>query len=77
MAQIMASRNVSKKTSQPDYKSIAAEWTKAKRKLETEKATGASETVNPTAAANEARRAALEHKRKEAFERRCFWTVGF
>ena len=74
----MSSRNTPKKAAQPDHKSIATQWAKAKRKQEIEKAaSNSSEKVDPNAAANEARRAALERKRKDAFERRCFWTVGF
>ncbi len=73
----MPSRNAAKKASQPDYRTLAAEWAKANRKQETEKTNQGSETVSSNSAANEARRAALEHGRKSAFEHRCFWTVGF
>ena len=74
----MPSRNAPKKGSELDYKAIAAEWAKAKRKQETKNATSTSEAViSSTAnAANDAQRAALEYSRKSAFERRCFWTVG-
>ncbi|RYP93420.1 hypothetical protein DL770_000463 [Monosporascus sp. CRB-9-2] len=77
----MSTRNPPKKDSQLNYKTIAAEWDKAKRKDGIKNAAGSAGTGNEGAssgpAANEARRARLEHRRKIAFEWRCFWTVGF
>ncbi|RYP18364.1 hypothetical protein DL765_003976 [Monosporascus sp. GIB2] len=77
----MPTRNPPKKDSQLDYKTIAAEWDRAKRKEEIKKAASSAGTgiegASSGPAANEARRARLEHQRKIAFERRCFWTVGF
>lgn len=80
----MPSRNAPKKGPELDYKAIAADWAKAKRKQDLQNAPAgsgsgsgsATETVNPSSA-HDAGRAALEHNRKSAFERRCFWTIGF
>ncbi|KAI5864667.1 hypothetical protein GGS23DRAFT_561291 [Durotheca rogersii] len=72
----MPSRNAQPKPKPPvsEYKAIAAQWARAEKlkKLETEKAAAIK-----TSPANQAKRTALETRRKAAFEGRFLWTVGF
>ncbi|KAI0455526.1 GPI ethanolamine phosphate transferase 3-like protein [Xylaria acuta] len=70
-----ASRKAEPKTPATDYQKIAAEWAKAKRIKESEG--GAKSLAKPSSNSDEAQRAALERRRKSAFESRCSWTVGF
>ncbi|KAI1312128.1 GPI ethanolamine phosphate transferase 3-like protein [Xylaria venustula] len=63
MAPPTTSRPPNSKLVPSAYKRIAAEWAKAKRMRD--------------ANVDEARRAALERRRKSAFEKRSLWTVGF
>ncbi|KAI0128528.1 GPI ethanolamine phosphate transferase [Xylariales sp. AK1849] len=63
-----------------DYKTIAAQYARAKRLKETEndgKNNEDSNTVKSRDRAAEQHRVALEARRKSAFERRFSWTVGF
>ncbi|KAI8953955.1 GPI ethanolamine phosphate transferase 3-like protein [Xylaria longipes] len=70
-----ASRKAKPKSPATDYQKIAAEWAKAKRIKESEG--GAKSLAKPSSNSDEARRAALERRRKSAFESRSSWTVGF
>ncbi|OTA91835.1 hypothetical protein M434DRAFT_396915 [Hypoxylon sp. CO27-5] len=70
----MPSRNARPKAPPTEYKAIAAEWARAKRKKVLE---GASRMNNGSSATDESQRVALEARRKTAFERRCYWTLGF
>ncbi|KAL7626762.1 mannose-ethanolamine phosphotransferase gpi13 [Parahypoxylon ruwenzoriense] len=72
----MPSRNAARPKAPPtDYKTIAAQWAVAKRLKELE--TAAGKIGGNSSTANDTQRAALETRRKAAFERRCSWTVGF
>ncbi|CAJ2507032.1 Uu.00g082180.m01.CDS01 [Anthostomella pinea] len=71
----MSQRNARPKASTTEYKAIAADWAKAKRIKELRDPAKAPES--PANNTDEAQRAALEGRRKSAFERRCSWTVGF
>ncbi|KAI1398449.1 hypothetical protein F4819DRAFT_468496 [Hypoxylon fuscum] len=80
----MPSRNARPKASKApkapttDYKAIAAEWARAKQLKELESTAGnTNSSTNSAPTADDAQRAALEARRKIAFERRCFWTLGF
>ncbi|KAI2468558.1 GPI ethanolamine phosphate transferase [Annulohypoxylon bovei var. microspora] len=76
----MPSRNTRPKPPTTEYKAIAAEWARAKRLKELESIAGAAGKNNGSSAADESQRVALEAleaRRKTAFERRCFWTLGF
>ncbi|KAI2615479.1 hypothetical protein GGR54DRAFT_291503 [Hypoxylon sp. NC1633] len=70
----MPSRNARQKPPTADYKAIAAEWARAKRLKELE---STAPKTDDTSTADEAKRAAFEARRKTAFERRFFWTLGF
>lgn len=67
----------------PDYKAIAAQFAAAKRRQQAEEAAKASNNTEETAeerkraSAAEAKRLAMEARRKAAYERRWGWTVGF
>ncbi|KAI2642588.1 GPI ethanolamine phosphate transferase 3-like protein [Xylaria nigripes] len=58
-----------------EYQKIAAEWARAKRTKDSKGA--AQDLARPSASADEASHAALERRRKSAFENRCSWTIGF
>ncbi|KAI1501009.1 hypothetical protein F5X99DRAFT_384140 [Biscogniauxia marginata] len=70
----MPTRNARPKTPATDYKAIAAQWAKAKQLKEAEDAAKKPQSTRP---AEDVQRAALEARRKTAFERRCSWSVGF
>ncbi|KAI0835581.1 GPI ethanolamine phosphate transferase [Hypoxylon sp. FL0890] len=70
----MPSRNARPKAPPTDYKTIAAEWARQKRIKQLQSASG---TNNESPTADESQHAALEARRKTAFERRCYWTIGF
>ncbi|KAI0377835.1 GPI ethanolamine phosphate transferase [Hypomontagnella monticulosa] len=70
----MPSRNARPKPSPTDYKSIAAEWVRAKRLKELE---GAAGKKNDSPSTDDTQRLALEARRKTALERRSYWTIGF
>ncbi|KAI1375881.1 hypothetical protein F4677DRAFT_421119 [Hypoxylon crocopeplum] len=70
----MPSRNARSKAPTTDYKAIAAEWARAKRIKGLE---SAANKPSSSSTDDEAKRAALEARRKTAFEHRWFWTVGF
>ncbi|KAI6092421.1 GPI ethanolamine phosphate transferase [Hypoxylon rubiginosum] len=74
----MPSRNARSKAPESEYRAIAAQWARAKKLKELEDSKG-----KPTSEANnkptteEAQRAALDARRKTAFQWRLFWTTGF
>ncbi|KAI1144187.1 GPI ethanolamine phosphate transferase [Hypoxylon sp. FL0543] len=70
----MPSRNARPKAPPTDYQTIAAEWARAKRLKELETAPRMN---NDAQEADKSQRAAIEARRKTAFERRCYWTIGF
>ncbi|KAI1647535.1 uncharacterized protein F4817DRAFT_336957 [Daldinia loculata] len=72
----MPSRNARPKSKPPanEFKAIAAEWARAKQLKELE---DAIQKKPESSTSDDARRVALEAHRKKAFERRCFWTIGF
>ncbi|KAI1457759.1 hypothetical protein F4805DRAFT_427275 [Annulohypoxylon moriforme] len=72
----MPSRNTRQKPSTTEYKAIAEEWARAKQLKELESTAGPAGDKNGPSA-DESQRAALEVRRKSAFERRCLWTLGF
>ncbi|XXH04845.1 hypothetical protein Hte_011267 [Hypoxylon texense] len=70
----MPSRNARSKAPESEYRAIAAQWARAKKLKELEDTTG---KPNDSPSTEDAQRAALDARRKTAFERRCLWTVGF
>ncbi|KAI4870944.1 hypothetical protein F4820DRAFT_150050 [Hypoxylon rubiginosum] len=70
----MPSRNVRSKAPETEYRAIAAQWARAKKLKELEETTG---KPNDSPSPEDAQRAALDARRKTAFERRCLWAVGF
>ncbi|KAI1393926.1 uncharacterized protein F4822DRAFT_30140 [Hypoxylon trugodes] len=76
----MPSRNARPKPPPNEYKTIAAEWARAKRLKEAEaarSAAGSTAGKKDDSSAEEAQRVALETRRKKAFDRRSYWTLGF
>ncbi|KAI1448465.1 GPI ethanolamine phosphate transferase [Annulohypoxylon stygium] len=63
----MPSRNTRPKPAS-EYQNIAAEWARAQQQYKED---------NEASEAENSKRAALEARRKTAFERRCLWTLGF
>ncbi|KAK4196728.1 hypothetical protein QBC40DRAFT_286844 [Triangularia verruculosa] len=70
----------------PDYKTVKAQWDAAKRKKEVEDVTKKAKGQESQATAElnsdeiklrELRRAALESRRKKAYQSRWLWTAGF
>ncbi|KAI0180318.1 hypothetical protein GGR52DRAFT_530823 [Hypoxylon sp. FL1284] len=72
----MPSRNARPKppATESEYRAIAAQWARAKQLREREAAAGKPTQPSTT---DDAQRAALDARRKTAFERRFLWTVGF
>lgn len=63
-----------------DYQAIAAQFAAAKRRQQIEEADGKKEDIaeeKKRASALERQREALEQRRKQAYDRRWGWTVGF
>jgi len=79
-----APRHAKPNPSNSEYQKIATEWAKAKR-IKDAKDAAISAASNPRkpvtstkpATADEAQRAAVERRRKSAFDGRCLWTVSF
>ncbi|KAH9900406.1 hypothetical protein F4778DRAFT_738835 [Xylariomycetidae sp. FL2044] len=70
----MPPHNARAKPPTTEYKAIAAEWARAKRLKE---AQNAASHPPKQPSVDDTQRAALEARRKTAFERRCSWTVAF
>ncbi|KAI1857588.1 uncharacterized protein JN550_013157 [Neoarthrinium moseri] len=76
----MPTRDPRPKAPPADYKTIAAQYAKAKRLKEIEAAGRKSEVPSPDKAQDDTakkQRAAFESRRKSAYEKRFSWTVGF
>ncbi|KAI0390802.1 GPI ethanolamine phosphate transferase 3-like protein [Xylariaceae sp. FL0594] len=82
-----APRNAKSSSSASEYQKIAVEWAKAKRIKDAQDAKAAAKrpATKPArpgpstkpAQADEAQRAAVERRRKSAFDGRCLWTAAF
>ncbi|KAI0883366.1 uncharacterized protein GGS22DRAFT_180518 [Annulohypoxylon maeteangense] len=72
----MPSRNTRPNPPTTEYQAIAEEWARA-RQLQELGNTASTTGDDNGPSIDKSQQAALEARRKKAFERRCFWTLGF